>query len=279
MTDIKLGGVDVADTATRQRRMAMLLWGSSGCGKTTLISTAPPKMLWVNFDPDGTSALGQRDDIVEFDFAPEPNRVVEKFRDETSAFFRDLDKILVADEDREIQTVVFDSLTSFRDKAFIHGVKVAQGTRKGRLSTLEEPGYSGWGNVNIWTRLLVTHGLVITLRHNRHVVFIAHEDKPTYSDDGMLLYISIMLGSSLNEQVPVSLNEVWHMEAVGKTGERRLQIRPCRSYKPMKTRMFKTSGEPEFTWKFDVDNWKGEGIETWYNQWKKNGFAKIALPS
>jgi len=254
--------------------MAILLWASSGDGKTTLASTAPGKKLWVSFDPDATACLGPRDDIVEVKLYDQPARIVEKFKLEDGPFFRDLDKMLEADQD--IETVVVDSITTFRDKAMIHGVVVAKGTAKGRASTIEDPGYAGYGNLNTWTRQLVANMLIVTAKHNRHLVLIAHEDKPTTDSQGQFLYISIMLGSSLNVQVPVNITECWHMLDTGK--KRLIQIRPCRSFKPMKTRMFRTTGEPEFVWNYNDETKEGEGITTWYNRWKDAKFGKIDLP-
>lgn len=276
MKDITLGGLDVVQPKNIVRRMAILLWASSGDGKTTLAATAPgPKKLWVSFDPDATACLGPRDDIIEVKLYDQPARIVEKFKLEDGPFFRDLDRMLEADPD--IATVVVDSITTFRDKAMIHGVVIAKGTAKGRTSTIEDPGYSGYGNLNTWTRQLVANMLTITAKHNRHVVLIAHEDKPTTNDQGQLLYISIMLGSSLNVQVPVNITECWHMQDTGK--KRLIQIRPCRSFKPMKTRMFRTTGEPEFEWNYNDETKEGEGIATWYERWKDAKFGKIDLPS
>ncbi len=275
MTNVKLGGLDVVQPKTITRRMALLLWGSSGCGKTTLAATAPDKKLWISFDSDATACLGPREDIVEVKLYDQPDRIVEKFKEENSAFFRDLDKMLGNDEG--LKTVVIDSVTSFRDKAKVHGVAVAKGTLKGRKSTLEDPGYAGYGNLNTWTQLLVKHALTVTARHNRHLIVVAHEDKPTTDDEGNLLFISIMLGSSLNQQLPVNITETWHMQDTGT--ERRIQIRPSRGFKPMKTRMFHTTGKTEFVWHYNDDTKEGEGIATWYNRWKEAGFSKITPPN
>jgi len=274
MTDIKLGGLDVVQPKTITRRMALLLWGSSGCGKTTLAATAPGTKLWISFDSDATACLGPRGDIIEVKLYDQPDRIVEKFKEENGPFFRDLDKML--GENKDIETVVIDSCTSFRDKAMIHGVKVAQGTAKGKHSTLEDPGYAGYGNLNTWTRMLVKHALVVTAKHDCHLVVVAHEDKPTTDDSGNVLFTSIMLGSSLNQQLPVNITETWHMQDTGR--ERRIQIRPSRGFKPMKSRMFYTTDSVEFVWKYDDDTKEGEGIATWYNQWKEAGFAKIHPP-
>lgn len=277
MTDVTIGGIPLQKTKERSRRMSLLLWGASKCGKSTLAATAPGKKLWISFDPDATAPLGEcPDEIVELDLASQPDSVVEKFKDKKAGMCRDIDKLLA--EDTEIETVVIDSTTSFGDKALRHGVTVAQGTMKGRSATLEDPGYSGYGNKNTWTKLLVDNMLQITAKHNRHVVFVAHEDKPEKNDQGVIMFITIMLGSSLAQQVPIHLSEVWHMEIVGAKGQYRIQVRPCRSYKPMGTRMFVTTGDPEFNWNFDPDKWEGDTIAKWYEQWKATGFSKVPLP-
>ena len=271
MTQLMLDGKELLAPTQRRQRVSMLLWGSSGSGKTTLAATAPGKKLWINFDPDGTEALLGRDDILVLDFASEQNVVVEKFREENPLR---IEKLL--SDNAEIETVVFDSLTSFGEKALHRGVKVAQGTAKGRSATLEDPGYSGFGNKNTWTRLAVRNLLQSTGKLQRHCIFIAHEDKPTTNEQGVVMHVSIMLGSSLNEQLPVAISEVWHLADNGK--KHMISIRPCYLRKPMRTRMFKTTQAPQFEHVFNIDNWEGDGIETWYRMWTLNQ-NKIPLPS
>jgi len=269
--EIRVGGVVLKTPRESATRFSLLLWGSSGSGKTTLAATAPGKKLWINFDPDGTKAITNRNDVVELDFSEQPDNVVMKFRKENPL---DLDTFLK--EHPEIETVVFDSLTTFGEKCLQQGVVEARGTKKGAGATIEDPGYAGYGNKNTWTRLCVKNLLAVTKKHNRHMIFIAHEDKPTTDSQGVVLFISIMLGSSLNEQVPVTMSEIWNLSDTGK--ERRIAVRNCRWRKPVKSRMFITSGEPEFLWKYDADELEGDGIAEWYNKWKKNGGKKIELP-
>lgn len=275
-TEIKLGNYTLNTPSEKAQRVSMLLWGSAGCGKTTLASTAPGKKLWINFDPDGTASIANRakarNDIIVLDLASEKDNIVEKFK---VADPLGLTKFLT--ENPDVETVVIDSVTNFGDKALAHGVEIAKGTSKGRGATLEDPGFSGYGNKNTWMRLMVKHMLEVTGKLNRHVIFIAHEDKPTTNDQGAVLFITIMLGSSLSEQVPLQISEVWAMTDTGK--ERRIAVRPCRSRKPMKTRMFSAnSSEPEFKWNYDADKLEGDGIAEWYAAWKANGFAKLQLP-
>jgi len=278
-TEITLGAYTLSAPNEKAQRISMLLWGSAGCGKTTLASTAPGKKLWINFDPDGTASIANRakarNDIIVLDLSAEKDNIVEAFKKSDTTLIKNIEKVLT--ENPDIETVVLDSVTSFGDKALSHGVYAAQSTSKGKGATLEDPGFAGYGNKNTWTRLLVKHLLEVTGKLNRHMIFIAHEDKPEKNDQGAVLFITIMLGSSLSEQVPLQISEVWAMTDTGK--ERRIAVRPCRSRKPMKTRMFiANSSEPEFKWNYDADKLEGEGIADWYAAWKENGFSKLQLP-
>lgn len=272
MPMIKLGGVELQTPKSRVNRFSLLLWGSSGSGKTTLAATAPGEKLWINFDPDGTDAIAYRDDIHVMDFANEPNRSVEKFKEDDPLR---ITQFLV--DHPKIETVVFDSLTTFGDKCLTHGITKAQGTKKGKYSTIEDPGYSGYGNKNTWTRLCVKNLLKATGQVGRNMIFIAHEDKPVQNSEGVVLYISIMLGSSLNEQIPIDLSEIWNLSDTGR--ERRIAVRNCRNRKPLKSRMFITSGDPEFKWNYNSDSNTGDGIATWYEAWVKQGGKKLPLPT
>ena len=68
---------------------------------------------------------------------------------------------------------------------------------------------------------------------------------------------------------------------MGAGRNRRIMIRPARNKKPCKTRMFQTSGEPEFEWSFDPDDLEDSNnmtIEGWFEAWKANGMKKLELP-
>ena len=270
--EIKLGNATAGSPDISNKRISLILWGRAGTFKTTLASTAPGRKLWINFDPDGPNSLVGRNevhsDVQVLDLSGEHENIVTKFRDrvptEISSHWEDVD------------TVVVDSLTTFGDMALKHGVTVAQGTTKGRGATLEEPGYGGYGNKYTWMNLLVMNLLRETKRAGKHIVFIAHEDRIEKDTQGNPLYISILLGSSLIEQVPINLSECWHVEDTGK--ERRIQVRNHGLFRPMKSRMFKTDKESQFLWKFDAYAWKGDGIDTWYKAWEANGGKKIELP-
>ena len=269
---IKLGGVELVAPKTKVKRFTLLIWGSSGSGKTTLAATAPGKKLWINFDPSGTDVITYRDDILVMDYSDRPHRDVELFKEDDPIR---LTQFLM--DHKEIETVVFDSLTTYGDKALVHGVSKARGTAKGKNATLEDPGYAGYGNKNTWTRLCTKNLLKATGQANRHMIFVAHEDKPLMTPTGEVISISIMLGSSLNEQVPIDFSEIWNLRDTGKS--RHIAVRNYRLRKPLKSRMFLTSGNPEFEWDYDAETDEGEGIADWIELWMKNGGKKIPLPN
>lgn len=275
MTELIVGGIKLSapGQGNARRRLSLLLWGSSGCGKTTFAATAPGKKLLIQFDPDGDTSISDRDDIITMDLSKEPDRAVLKFRDKDPY---GIGKFLAANED--VETVIIDSVTSFAEKAMPVAVEEAQGTKKGRNSTFEDPGLAGFGNKNAWVRALIMGMVRLTAAHDRHIIIICHEDKPTTSDEGVIMFISMMLGSSLNEQVPIRISEVWHMSE--KKGKRTIAVRPYNLRKPMKTRMFKTGKGSPTTFDLDLDSedWSGLTLADLYKQWESNEFRKLPVP-
>lgn len=268
---IKLGGIEIETPQQRRKRLSLLVWGKSGSGKTTLAATAPGRKLWINFDPDGVDVLTDRDDVELLDFAPKPDMIVEQFKEDDP-----LRITRYLEQHPEIETVVFDSLTTFGNKALSHGILKAQKTAKGKYATIEDPGFAGYGNKNTWTRLAIAKMLKATGTVKRNIIFIAHEDKPLLDKDGNVVSISIMLGSALNEQVPIDFGEVWNLSDTGR--ERRIAIRNCRFRSPVKSRIFLTNGDPEFEWTYDSIKNEGEGIADWYKEWVEGDGQKINLP-
>lgn len=271
---LKLGGMELRNVVGEQTRLSALIWGPPGCGKTTLAATAPGRKLYLMWDADGASSLGHRDpkDGVVMPLYEASDSILDQFK------VRDplnIERFLK--ENPDIQTVVVDSLTSFGERALSYGVAKAQSTAKGKSSTLEDPGFAGYGNKNVWTHLMISNLLASTARLNRHCIFIAHEGAPDKDDKGAAIAITMILGANLSKEVPVKINEVWAMYDTGK--ERMIAIRPCRMRTPMKTRMFNTSSGPEFTLNYDPSRDSDDkAISGWYDAWKKNEFKKIALP-
>jgi phage nucleotide-binding protein len=264
---ITLGGLAVQSTAERVNRLSMLLWGPAGCGKTTLASTAPGKKLWINFDPDGPATLAGLDNIMVLDLSAEaPNTLVDKFRSDERL---GLAKFIEA---HNIDTVVVDSLTAYSQIALESFIG-----KEGK-STIEKPGVSAYGARNALTLRLIQAVLRETARKSCNVIFITHEDAPVTNDDGLILYITMQLGGKLPDQAALQISEVWFMSDDGK--QRKIAVRPCRSRKPMKSRMFNTADpkDVEFVWKFNSEKPDDENtLAKWYNDWRERG-TKIPIP-
>jgi hypothetical protein len=263
--EMNLGTVQITTPKTQLTRMSMILWGPSGAGKTTLAATAPRPILWINFDPDGTSSLMDQEDIYIADFSMEkPNKVV-TFKHENAGGIKQL---LEANPD--IQTVVFDSITSFNEMALRHAVDEVNG------ATMEAPQLQGYGRRNSYTMQGIMSVIKATGALSKHCIFVAHEDTPTKDEMTGAMMVSILVGGKMQSEIPIKLSEVWYLQDTGK--DRKITIRSSRLRKPMKSRMFVQSGESDFTWNFDPESWKGEGIEDWYKLWVANDGRKIDLP-
>ena len=262
---MNLGTVSITTPKTQVTRMSVVIWGPSGSGKTTLAATAPRPILWVNFDPDGTSSLMDQDGIYIADFSMEnPNKVV-TFKHENAGGIKQ-----ILDEHEEIKTVVFDSITSFNEMALKHAVSEVRG------ASMELPTLQGYGRRNSYTMQGIMSVIKASGAANKHCIFIAHEDSPQKDEMTGAMMVSILVGGKMQSEIPIKLSEVWHLEDTGK--DRKITIRSSRLRKPMKSRMFVASGDSDFTWKFDPESWEGEGIEDWYNSWVNNNGRKIELP-
>ena len=262
---MRLGTVELTTPKTQVNRISAIIWGPSGSGKTTLAATAPRPILWVNFDPDGTSSLMDQEDILIADFSMEnPNKVV-TFKHENAGGIK-----LILEEHPEIQTVVFDSITSFNEMSLKYAVTEVRG------ASLEAPTLQGYGRRNSYTIQGIMSTIKATGATNKHCIFIAHEDTPQKDEMTGAMIVSILVGGKMQSEIPIKLSEVWHLQDTGK--DRKITVRSSPLRKPMKSRMFDVSGKSDFTWTFNTESWVGEGIATWYNAWVANNGKKIALP-
>lgn len=253
MVDISLGGISIVrPNQIASKRFTMLLWGPSGCGKTTLASTAPGKKLYIQFDPGGTKVLADNNDTEVLDLSDQRPSITDRLKGENPL---GIEKFIT---DNGITTVVLDSLTTLSNLCLENAVRL--GSYKG--STLETPGLQAYGHRNAQLLEIVKQLLRSTGKTNTNLILIAHENTPEKDKEGVVIYISIMLGGALPEYTSLNLDEVWWMQDTGK--DRRIAIRPVRSRKPMKSRMFKMTGEPEFMVRH-------EGIGDWYDRYIREG--------
>ena len=267
----KIANVAVVSLADAPKRIAGLVWGPAGVGKTTLASTMPGKKLWLNFDPGGLESIKHVPNIIAADYTASPVSIVESFKTENPGRIED---VLKADTD--IESVIVDSTTSFGDMALEHGVPHAARTAQHRSATLEDPGYGGYGRKLTWTMMMMKNVQRSAARFGCHTMFIAHESTPDKDKEGNIQQISIHMSNTALVEVPPKLSEIWYMYDTGK--ERRIAVRPIRYFKPMKTRMFLvTPDRPEFVFRYDATTMEGEGIQDWFEQWEQAP-GKIPLP-
>lgn len=246
-------------------RVSMLLWGPSGCGKTHFANTAPGPKLILNFDPDGTNSLPRDEHTHVLDYSDQLDATAIEAKSQTNPF--NLDTILLTHKD--IETVIVDSVTAFGTMAVQYGVAKAPG------ATFENPGPGAYGLRNRLVLGLAKNILYVTARHKKNVIFICHEDVPVTDKDGNAISITLLLGGSLKEEVPLQISEVWNMRDT--STERLCVVRTVGIRKPMKTRMFDTTNGFEFA----VSDKKDQNkvlLSNLFTAWKANNFNKIALP-
>lgn len=261
---IKLDGRELKSPSATDSRISLLLWGASGCGKSTLAATAPGGKLWILLDPDGTNSLIGRDDILVCDLSGERQQIVTKFMSDDPLGIERMLK-----DNPWIETVVFDSVTAFGILATENAVSVV------KSASLTNPGLKGYGHRNAIVLRACISLMRLTKRLNKHIIIIGHEDSASVNEDGVVQFITIALGGKISNSLGMQLSEIWWQSDTGK--ERRIAVRNIRQRQPMKSRLF-DSTKGEFVWRFDANTWKGEGIETWVNQWKANNGKKIPLP-
>jgi hypothetical protein len=267
------GPFEVSSKDAVSRRMTILIWGPAGDGKTTLAATAPGKKLWLSFgDNEHQSVLDRGDVEVMHLYKYRYDDVLKHGRSDDPF---GLDHILAADT--EIETVVCDSVTALTDMALRKAVDDGLGASKTFRPTMEHPGMSAYGGRNAITLEVLTKLLRITAKHDVHLIMTAHEADPEKDAEGIVQYITIMLGGKLVNNVTWRLSEIWYLSQDGRG--RQLAVRPTRKHRPMKSRMFTGIGEPEFILSYDSNKPdKGQmTITAFYEQWVKQG-GKLPIP-
>jgi AAA domain len=244
-------------------RMFLLAWGDSGCGKTTLASTAPGEKALIQFDPQGHLSLSNRSDIHVLDLSGNSAAT-------TMAEFNAADpfrmKAFITSKPA-IETVIIDSVTTLAFQALQYAVTKAGGT-----SNIDVPGQNGYGVRNNVMRRVVQSIMQIVGGLHKNLIMITHEGAPDEASKN----ITMSLSASLANDVSLRFNEVWWMKDIGT--ERQIHVRAHGRHKPMKSRMFLTTGATNFVWNYDADTMTGDGIAEWLDAWRANGGKKIPLP-
>jgi hypothetical protein len=250
----------------------MLLWGKPGCGKTVLASTAPPRRLWLLFDPAGTASLNPSNDDLIVDLSGiEPMRL--DTLKQGGVFEADLVKLLRKDD--SISTLIVDSLTTLGAMGLSYAILSGKANKGTFKATIEDPGQSGFG-----VRLAIILDFVqLVMRaaadFNKHVILTCHE-KDAKSDKGIVTEITMNLGGQLNNQVGLRISELWYMEDTGR--ERLLYLRNFGVRRPMRTRMFHLPPDKvSMKWDYNQHTGKGDTIAGWLRAWAEAGYNKLPL--
>lgn len=273
-TDLSIGGIGLVGAEDRRRRFSGLVWGKSGCGKTILATTLPGKRLWISFDPDGTDSFDATTDDIILDMAAVDPSAVERW-EEGKIIEKDLDALLRSRAD--IQSVIFDSVTSFGQLALAYAITSGKGDGKNFKASMAAPGISGYGVRNRVVLNAIRMILKLVARHHKHSLLICHEAPPEKNTEGNITGITILLGGDMPETVPLNISEVWYMADDGK--KRTLALRPYAMRSPMRSRMFDTQSDRTiFDFKYDARTRSGDGIKEWFQQWEAGDFKKLAVP-
>lgn len=265
--EMMIGGE--APAAPEVRRISMIIWAPAGLGKTTLACTAPGRKALVNFDPDGPASIPSPDkkNVTVFDMSTKS--------DDWFMRLKDTDPLGLEKTFEHFDTYIFDSITSIVERTLAIGIKETKG------ATLLRPSPGAYAARNNLAINFIRNVLQITAKANKHVIFVAHEGPPQTNDDGNLLGYTMSMGGQLPSQAALRINEVWPMFEDSKN-RKMIICRKSRLRDPAKSRMFNTSKNTEFEWKFDPSDWDNKNnmtLEGFYEKWKAGGYEKMEIPS
>lgn len=277
---MKIGNLEVKPVSESVvERLACLIWGQPGSGKTTLACTAPGEKLIINLDPDGPTSVGFRGDVHVLDLSKMSTDDVMKELEHDS---NPLGITKFLNENPKIETVILDSLSSLAQRALEKAVKEGVGAGKHFRPTMMTPGISAYGGRNAIVLTCVKGLLRATGRANAHLILISHEAEPEKDDKGVTLYITMMLGGQLVNQMALQIGEVWWLQDGATPKSKTIAIRQFALRKPMKTRMFVTDSDAVFSFAFDYQDWKSlenNPIAKWWSAFEKGKGKKLPLPT
>lgn len=262
--NIKIGGVEAKAVENITKRFSCMLWGTAGCGKTMLASTAPGKKLWLLFDPNGSDTLNyspEKENITVVDLSKQNCSIV--MQGCTDNVFG-IEQYLRNDT---FDTVVLDSVTTLLDMCLKYAVTTTKN------ATIEVPTQAGYSRRNSFLKQILNNLIKLTDKYNKHIIFIGHEDNGQMDDLGNLIKQTVMIGGSSNTTVQILLSEIWYMSYTN--GKRKIHFAPFGVKTPIKTRMIDNEKCRFIEWNYSLEN-GGDGIKEWFEKWK-NSTNKIVL--
>lgn len=284
---IKLGGgIEAVQGDKSPARLALLLWGPPGAGKTSFAATAPGLKLWFAFGDNEAVPVSKRKDVQIADLSGMDHDELFRHAQNDNPF--GLDKVLA--ENEEITTVVVDSATAIAYMALLKSVLTDKTGAGGKfVPTMSAPGIAAYGGRNAITLQTISGFLRVTAKHGVHVIVTGHEDTPTMKKEDrggrveeVIDYIGIQLGGRITNDMAWRWSEIWHLRDADQRG-RLLTVRNYAQRRPMKTRMFTNKDKlPMFELVYDAskpDDAKGQmTIAGWYEQWLDGGRESLPIP-
>jgi hypothetical protein len=160
---------------TKNPRFVGILWGPVGAGKTPLAATAPGRCCFIMFDTDGWKSIAHLDSIRPghvnlINLAGESDEIVDKF-EKLSDIESALKPVLT---DPTVNTIIFDSITSFMDRCLTRGIVRVGSTPRERPTNLA-PGFRGYGARAMLVRQCVMNVHTLCERYNKSFIATAHD--------------------------------------------------------------------------------------------------------
>lgn len=283
---IKLGGgIEALQGDQSPSRIAVLLWGPAGAGKTTFAGTAPGLKLWFSFGDNEAAPVSKRKDVQIADVSKLSYSELFNQCQNDNPF--GLDKILSENED--IASVIVDSATAIAYMALQKSVLGEKnGAGRNFTPSMSAPGIAAYGGRNAIVLETLSGFLRVTAKHNVNIIVTAHEDDPTMKQENVagkmtdiIDYIGIQLGGKLVNNMTWRWSEIWHLRDVNDV--KKLTIRNYGQRRPMKTRMFTTRDKfPVIDLNYDpdkADDAKGQmTIAGWHEAWLDGGRQSLPIP-
>lgn len=227
--------------------LKILLFGAPGAGKTWLAGTFP-KPAFVDTD-NGLRTLASKPFKEAY---PNKRIVYETFDDPTdqhgaftkaTGFWEALEFANKLIEDKEIETIVFDSLSSLQELSMHVGFELSgrdnksktmaklDAARRSKGIPVAVPTQADYGSSMAVFSQFMNKAVTIP----KHVVFIAHERDETTEAGALLRKDPLLTGQAVRAKVAKWFDEVWYLD-IGARGKRILLTDSTSTLKAVKSR-------------------------------------------
>lgn len=274
-----LKSLGIKELQTIERNLNMILWGEAGVGKTTLAATSRGNKLWLLFDKGGSDSIAGlkqncnnpksalNNEIYVIDASKmNPKEYIPRFK--TYDPFS-IERV-VSNEQLNIRTIVVDSLTILSDDILAYYAQY--GGYKG--ASVLKPTMEVYGARLATVKTFINDVMTIAAKHNKDVIFIAHEHDKV-NDEGSILETTLSLGGNLSNSIVPRLGEVWNV-SIDRNGKRKISLYPVGRKKLIKSRMFDLNKIKEIDWDYNFTNPNiSLEISNMLDVWTEKGYTKL----